>query len=149
MKKVFGMLMLLFLFVGISGATNGQATTTTNGISTEFVLVSADYIVFDKVDADVLTFTSQWLSDNYSSESDEPDAGMLDMISVNNKTKVIHFYTTKEYDFNIDYIYIGHKLTMKILYKDKDKPSDATNKKAKEITTKFRTDFYNWIYKME
>ena len=38
---------------------------------------------------------------------------------------------------------------MKILYKDKDKPSDATNKKAKEITAKFRTDFYNWIYQME
>ena len=144
MKRFFGLILMVFMFVGVTIAT----PTTANGQ----VVIDQTEFVFPQVttiDVSVLEFTSDWLGDNFSSES-IPNALMpntLDYVKVDNKKGLLYLYGDLPFDIRFEFNETEHTLNL-ILY-DKNKPiTSADIKKANAVINKFTLDFTKWLDKM-
>jgi len=145
MKKVFGLIMMLFMFVGITIAT---PTATANG---QMVIDQTEFVLPQTVatSIDVLDVINDWVGDNFSSEG-VPDALMpntLDYSTIDNERGLLWLYG--DIPFDIVFEFKPTENTLNIILYNKDKPiTTADKQKASAVIDKFTTDFTEWLDKM-
>jgi len=138
MKRFFSLFLMLLMFVGVSVASDTSDKVSTQ---TEFSYQSS-------AELDVVDFISDWLSDNFSSETDIgailPNS--MDIIIVNRPAKTILINGSIPIDLVFECKANKVILTQKV--KSEVLTDFSTQELSEVIITKFTKDFKVWLNKM-
>lgn len=143
MKRFFGLLLMVIMFVGISTATPSTSTKMVID-QTHFVIPQATLS-----SGTVLTAIDQWVGDNFSSEvgSDALMPSTMEYSTVNYDTGTLWLYG--KLPFDIEFTLNETDNTLSLVLYDKQKPiTSADKQKASAVISKFTTDFKSMLDKM-
>ena len=135
MKRFFGMILMLLMFVGVS-----QATDTADKVVTQTEFTA-------HTDMDVSTFVSEWVSDNFSSEvgKDALFPNALEVIILNRPAGEI--LVTTNIPIDLIFTYNDANIVLTVIEKSEVLTDFSNSVSSKNINTKFAKDLKTWLNK--